>query len=357
MTTSQKIIGNFPKTIDKNAKNFKAVINPIIDETDNLLKYMQEWVSTPSIYEQSGEMLKKTVVFFTYLKQFVDETEISLKNRIGAIFVRNHDTKWGTPFDVKNVFSQYFPSAKIYLVENTNKIDDSVQSLANLLVDGDIETDNPSSWTLNNCSATKDSRFSKTYGIEMNQSGGLLSQTVSVTQNTYFLHFFLKGKINVIIKSNHNKYWDYKNQQWSTEEVKNEFSSNDWNNQSLFFITNQDDNSVTISFEYVDTLTYLDYFRLFEKQPYPSFTIIAQFDGYSAVNAFGLASGDADPNVESAETTPPQPRYGNYGYYDKSFLSGVAAGFAKDVYEDLLNYLRSVGVKAYLEIITRDYIE
>ena len=45
----------------------------------------------------------------------------------------------------------------------------------------------------------------------------------------------------------------------------------------------------------------------------------------------------------------------NYGYYDKSFLSGVAAGYAKDVYEELLDYLRPQGVKAYLDIVIKDY--
>ena len=67
-----------------------------------------------------------------------------------------------------------------------------------------------------------------------------------------------------------------------------------------------------------------------------------------------MAAGDDDPNIETTSTTPPQPRYSNYGYYDKSFLSGVTVGYAKDVYEDLLDYLRSQGVKAYLEIIVKD---
>lgn len=357
MTTRQKILSNFPKNINKNGQNFLAVMNPLIYETEDMLKYMKEWVLTPNLYEQNGDMLKKTSSFFTYLQQFVDESETSFKNRISAIFIRNHDTKWGTPFDVKNVFTQYFPSAKIYLIENTNKIDDANVDLANLFVDGDIETDNPIAWNLINCSATQDSRFSKSYGIEMNQVGGTLSQTIAITKNVYFIHFFLKGKINVVIKNNHNEYWNYQNKEWVANKVTNQFSSSDWTNQSLFFIAENGDNSVDISFEYVDTLTYLDYFRMFEKQPYSSFTIIAQFDGYSAANAFGLASGEEDPNIETSQSTPPQPRYSNYGYYDKSFLSGVAAGFAKDIYEDLLNYLRSVGVKAYLEIITRDYIE
>lgn len=357
MTIRQQILSNFPKTIDKSAPVFNAVIDPIIVEMENLLKYMNEWVSTPSIYEQTGDMLQKTNSFFTYLTQFVDESEISLKNRISAIFVRNHDKKWGTPFDVKNVFKQYFPSATIYLVENTNKIDDTTPKFANLLLDGDIQTANPSDWQLTNCSATKDSRFSKSFGIELNQDGAVLSQTVSISENVYFLHFFLKGKIKVVIQSNQGKFWNNETKQWSAEKKETEFTNADWENQSLYFITENGDNSVTISFEYAGELAYIDYFRLFEKQPYSSFTVIAKFEGENATKAFGLAGGNEDPNIQTLELTPPQPRYSNYGYYDKSYLSGVAAGYAKDIYEDLLNYLRSTGVKAYLEILTRDFFQ
>ena len=103
--------------------------------------------------------------------------------------------------------------------------------------------------------------------------------------------------------------------------------------------------------------SYADYFRLFEKQPFGSFTVIAHFEGYTASGVFGLAAGEDDPNIETQEELPPQPRYGNYGYYDKSYLSGVPVGFAKDVYEDLLDYLRAQGVKAYLDIVIKDYIE
>ena len=88
---------------------------------------------------------------------------------------------------------------------------------------------------------------------------------------------------------------------------------------------------------------------------YGSFTVIAHFEGDTAAGAFGLAGGNADPNIETESPTPPQPRYSNYGYYDKSFLSGVPIGFAKDLYEELLDYLRSQGVKAYLDIVVMDY--
>lgn len=361
MELVNQIRGNFPKTIDKSKPIFSALIAndngdaSIQKQLQNMLDYMKEWTSTPDVYEQSGLMLEKTISFFSYLQAFADETETSLKNRFKAIFVRNHDTRWGTPFDVKNVFRQYFPHAEIYLVENVNKIDSTEPELANLFEDGDISTATPDAWTLVNCSATKDARFSKSYGIEMDQADGVLSQTVNISSSsTYFLHFFLKGKINVVIESDNNKFWNNTTKTWAVTKVSNTFELEDWDNISLFFIIGSLDSSVTISFEYVDTLTYIDYFRLFKKQPYGSFTVIAHFEGDSAVGAFGLAAGDDDPNIETVEETPPQPRYGNYGYYDKSYLSGVPIGFATDIYEDLLNYLRAQGIRAFLDIVVKD---
>lgn len=354
--------GEFPKTIDKSKRIFSSLIAnsnndaAIQQQLVYLFKYMKEWTSTPDIYEQTGDMLTKTVSFFSFLERFTDETEKSLKHRFEAIFVRNHDQKWGTPYDVKNVFKQYFSHATIYLVENTNKIDATEPGLGNLFEDGDIETETPSGWTLTNCSATADARFSKSYGIEMNQAGGVLSQSVNINaSSTYFLHFFLKGKITVQIVDNTGKYWDNQEKEWVNSATDSIFTAENWDNQSLFFITRSGVTSVTISFKYVDTVTYIDYFRLFAKQPYGSFTVIAHFEGDTAAGAFGLAGGNADPNIETESPTPPQPRYSNYGYYDKSFLSGVPIGFAKDLYEELLDYLRSQGVKAYLDIVVMDY--
>ena len=363
MDLTTQIRGNFPKTINKGKPVFSGLIandkqNAAIQkQIVNLLAYMKEWTSTPNVYEQTGEMLNKSITFFSFLERFADESEASILARFRAIFVRNHDKKWGTPYDVKNVFKQYFPHATIYLIENTNKIDSTEPGLANLLEDGEIETETPTDWTLINCAVSEDARFSKAYGIEMNQAGGILSQVVNINaDSTYFLHFFLKGKIDVSVKNNSNEYWDFSSKEWKNTPVYNRFESvEDWNNQSLFFITSENDSSVEIAFNYVDSITYIDYFRLFAKQPYGSFTVIAHFDGNTSVGAFGLAAGNDDPNIESQSETPPQPRYSHYGYFDKNFLSGVPIGFATDIYEDLLDYLRAQGVRAFLDIVVRDF--
>ena len=461
MDLLDQLRGNFPKTIDKKNPVFSALIanangtGAIQEQLEYLFKYMKEWISTPDVYEQTGVMLQKTINFFSFLEPFADETEASLKNRFRAIFVRNHDTKWGTPYDVKNVFREYFPHAEIFLIENVNKIDSTEPGLANLIKDGDITTDATEDWILSNCIISEYARFSKAYGIEFDDTDGVLTQEDIAVQSSkpYFLHFFLKGGCNVIIKDNNDKYWNFTTKEWDDSEVKNSFTTEirdslnniidyKWDNRSLWFITAADTSSVTISFEmdgigqrasvelvfsldnavnqtttipagtivsdstdtYLfttreDTIiepgeinsktvwadaeefgldyilgdntvtkiqsdlpatisvtnpkkvtggTYADYFRLFWKQPYGSFSIIAHFEGNTSVGAFGLAPGDDDPNPL------PQPRYSNYGYYDKSFLSGVPIGFASDIYEDLLDYLRAQGVRAFFDIVIKD---
>ena len=351
---------SFPKSIDTSKPVFSALIaNENSDaalqkQLLDLFAYMEEWTSTPDIYEQSGDLLIKTVTFFSYLEMFADETEKSLKNRFKAIFVRNHDKKWGTPTDIKNVFKQYFPHATVYLVENTNKID-ATAGLGNLFLDGDINSYSPEGWSLTNCSVTSDARFSGKYGVTLSAANSDLSQSVNVSSaSPYFLHFFLYGNVNVQIKDNNNKYWDFTSKTWKDAPINNYFETTDWNNETLYFITTGTASSVTVSFLYGGAESYIDYFRLFAKQPYGSFTVLVHFEGNTAVGAFGLAAGDSDPNIETTSPTPPQPRYSNYGYYNQAYLSGLAAGFAKDIYEDLLDYLRPQGVKGYLDILLRD---
>jgi hypothetical protein len=365
MNLLEQIRGNFPKTIDKSKPVFSSLIGnekgngAIQRQLTYLLNYMKEWISTPNVYKQTGVMLEKTITFFSFLERFAGETEQSLKNRFRAIFVRNHDTRWGTVFDVKSVFKQYFPHATIYVVENTNKIDDVTPGLGNLLPDGEISSENPDGWNVTDCDVSEIARFSKKYGILLNHTGAkLVSQSISINSSSaYFLHFFLKGKVHVQIKNNNNKYWDFSTKDWSSDPVDNNFESTEsWNNQYIYFLSDATTTSVTITFSYVDTETFIDYFRLFEKQPYGSFTVIAYFEGNTSVGVFGLAAGEDDPNITTEEELPPQPRYGNYGYYDKSYLSGVPIGFATDIYEDLLDYLRAQGVRAFLEIVVGDII-
>ena len=352
MTIKEQLRANFPKTVNKAAPIFSSMIanddgtGAFEYELNYLISFMKEWVSTPNVYGQSGEMLEKTVEFFSFLERFTDESEKSLKGRFRAIFVRNK--VWGNSYDVKSVFEQYFPSAEIFLVENTNDT-----SSENLISDGDFTEYGSQDWNLTGCTLSEAARFSKTYGVLI-PNGSSLKQTVSVKNiedKTYFLHFFLKGDVKVLIKNNANKYWNSSSKTWTDSISYSHFNSEEWKNCSVFFFTNSSIEDIEIEFIGNGTqAANVDYIRLFEKKPYASFTIVVHFAGDSGMKAMKLAPGNADPTDKIKD-------YKKYDYFDHAFITGVAAGFAQDIYNDLLNLLRAQGVKAYLEIVVKDYIE
>ena len=356
MTIGQQLKGNFPKSVNKNDSIFQALVAS--DNGDgtfekvlqSLKDYMTEWTETSNVYDQSGDMLTKTINFFSFLKAFTDESEKSLKNRVSAIFVRNHDTVWGTPHNIKKVFEQYFPSGNIYLVENVNDT-----TTDNLLVDMDFSSTDTEYWTIQNCEISTKARFSKTYGVILSSSTSSCSQSVTLEltdKTTYFLHFFLKGSVKVRITASDGTYWDNTNKEWTETDSTTTFTKDEWNNANLWFICPSSITSITVEFIGIDnTIGYVDYVRLFEKQSYPSFEIIAQFTGDSEGDALALAPGSEDTE------TPIPGSYDKMGYYDNIFFTGASAGFAQDLYEDLLDYVRAQGVKAYIHIVNKDYIE
>ena len=97
MTLNEQLSGNFPKTLDRSSREFSALVTnskgtgALQSSIQNLLDYMKSWCATPDIYEQTGTMFRKTLAFFSFLEPFPDETEQSIKNRFGAVFVRNHE--------------------------------------------------------------------------------------------------------------------------------------------------------------------------------------------------------------------------------------------------------------------------
>ena len=354
MTVKEQLRANFPKTVNKAAPVFSALVAnddgtaAIESVLTDLLAYMKEWVSTPNVYEQSGDMLEKTVEFFSFIEKFTDESETSLKNRFSALFVRNHNTIWGNPYNVKSVFQQYFPSAEIYIVENVNDT-----NTENLIADGDFSEEGSDTWNLKNCAYEIAARFSKTDGIGLYENS-ILKQKVSFanTENkTYFLHFFMKGTVTVGLKNNRGQYWNNDTKKWGSGASTTTFTAEEWKNNSLYFFLDASITSVEVIFSGVGgDMSCIDYIRLFEKKPYASFSVVAHFEADSGSDALKLAPGNADPTEEITD-------YSGYDYFNQAFLTGAAAGYAQDIYNDLLNLLRAQGVKAYLEIVTKDYSE
>lgn len=89
-----------------------------------------------------------------------------------------------------------------------------------------------------------------------------------------------------------------------------------------------------------------DYFRIFKKQQYPTFTVIAQYETFVDNDAAAVFPGNADTDITTAHE--------NASYFDNDYISGVVnTGYATEIYKDILEYVKAVGVKAYVEIINK----
>jgi len=411
MTIGQELIRNYPKTFNKDDPVFKALIantkeNGAMETILNdVQSFCKEYYGTPDIYEQTGDLLTKTADFYTYLESFTDELEESFKKRIQAIFVRKGDQVWGTPYNVMNVFRQYFPTAGIYLCENVNKtgdyVPDNLKLTEDFIQNGEFQEELHWTYSDSDVRNTK-ARFSKTYGAYLKNESSFAEQEVKLlaedydnyqvvegdtydsiskyeygnsnygnyikdykdnpeeltkgtildipSRNVFFLHFFLNGSCRVQLKNNLNQYWNDTAKLWQSTAITNEFNSDGWIDKSLYIINDNQINRVTVKFIGTSDGGFVDYVRMFIKHKHPSFCIIAHFEGNSNEDALALADGKEDTHLI-------EPKMSNWGYYDGAFLTGVASGYAQDLYEDLLSYVKAQGVKAYIEIVNRDYTD
>ncbi len=352
--------------IDKNGEVFGAVFanderNGAVEKCFTEIKeFCRTYTATPSVYEQTDEMLDKTVSFFSFLERFFNESDDSLKNRFRAIFYRNGNTTWGTPYDVKTVFKEYFHASDIYLLESTNDVDDS---LLQMISDTDFES-GTTKWKFSGCGLTGKASFSKAKGCEFPSSATdeNAAQTITVNNShVYFIHWFMNGNLRVRIKNNTTGlFWNSSAKTWNGSECFAEFEASKWSNKSLFFSLKNietGDSEIEISFWNVHCKScYLDYVLCFEKQLYPSFTLVVHYTGEMAKNAMSIAEGSKDSLEENIPENIAVKKE-NWGYYNDAFITGPQSGYADDVYTELLEYVRSVGVKAYIEFLTRDYYE
>jgi hypothetical protein len=351
-SNTRNSIGDFLRSIfstlvNKDDEVFKALfanadesgaVETIFNELETV---RDEWCNNSDVYNQIGEILEKTMSYFSVLERFFEESDTSYKDRNALLFYRNGDTLWGDKWDILNIFKTYFGINQVFIVNDTNGIEE------NLLLDGDFEEKNV--WILAGCAYDSSARFSKNVGVYFS-SPGICKQIVSVNSNsTYFLHFFLRGNIGVQIKDNNNRYYDAAHGEfgeWVTNHAINDFSASDWDAKRIFFLTDSQVNSVTISFiGKVEGIALLDYVRLFKKDNYSSFTLIANFTGTYTSNTLGMSPGEDDP-VEMVD-------YNNMSYIEQSNIlgSGKEQG---SIYADLLNIVRPSGITAYVEIIEKE---
>jgi hypothetical protein len=294
----------FSTLIDKNHKLFKALFadsdgTGTIEKIFNDIEGTQRiWCNTSNVYEQEGEQFEKTISYFSILNRLFDEDDVSFKGRNKLLYCRNGDTVWGDRWNIVKMFKAYFKSEQVYIINNTNDLKE------NLLDNGDFEEKN-TSWTLERCNYSSEACFSGRTGVKFDQNG-ICRQTVAITSDaTYFMHLFMYGIITIRITDNNGRYWKPGNKRlddfgtWVTypEHIPIKHTQQ-WEPVSIFFLTDQRVSEVTITFEGIeDQVSYIDYVRLFNKEAYPSFTLIAVFSGHYTQETMAMAPGRKDPMV------------------------------------------------------------
>jgi hypothetical protein len=346
----------FSSLINKNGKVFKALIanpdgNGTIEQIFNDIEVVRnEWCNNSDFYNQSGEILEKTTSFFSFLTRLLYESDESLKHRNELLFYRDGDLVWGDIWNIQKIFKRFFGVKNIYIVNNTNSIEE------NLITDGDFEKQD-NSWKLDGCVFDREVGFSERTGVKFSDNG-ICKQTVSVLfASTYFLHFFLKGIIEVQIKDNNGRYWDMQAGEfglWTGVEKSLELKTDLWDAKSLFFLTDDTISSVTIIFIGIQNKNaFLDYVRLFLKEAYSSFTLIISLDKTVSTTgeALGLTQGTNDP-IEHVD-------YSKMSYIEQSNIFGTEKGFelAKNIYTELLDMVKPGGITSYIEILKKELDE
>ena len=287
----------FPTLINRKNSVFEALfandsktgtIETIFNELEEERKAWE--VDGADIYNQTGEQLEKTLALFSVLERVNSDTDATILARLKLLFYRNGDKVWGDKWNILNLFKTFFGSENIWLINNT---DDE-----NLLTNGDFE--NRDAWVLTDgASYEREARFEGAAGVLFNSSG-TLEQTVSVSAKTvYFLHFFLKGNVKVKITDNNGRFWNSTGGEmgaWGNAEHWTSFKSDEWGNQSLFFINDNGVTSVKVTFGYESGFYgFVDYVRLNKKTKASTFSLIAVFEGTTTDDTANLAPGTNDP--------------------------------------------------------------
>lgn len=358
MIVKQQLLNNFPNTINKTAPVFSSMVansdntGMLEKQLNDILNYMKEWVDTYNLYEQSDELLMKTVNFISFIKKFTDENDGSIKNRIKSIFIRKGDTKWGTVENIKNVFKQYAATANVYVLENSLDFNSS----SNLIQGGDFTDLEQTEWTLNdNAIMTSKASFSGSFGIELGTKGQISQKLYNVEPGTYYLHYMGNGPVNPCVHDRTNScYWYEDSESWQSDFRTITHNSTEWQQRTIWFYVPE---KTTIGIYFYNWNTtkvgYVDYIRLIKKPIHPCFTVLLHYSGELTGKELALAPGTNDPITRVEEDEIPS-YYNGYGYFDQAFLTGAGSGSSITVFQELLELVRPVGVQANFELVKRE---
>lgn len=167
---------------EPNDYNCGAVCN----ELEYLYAFIEE-MTGQTLDDLPEPYIDIVVYFFTGLKRLSSETDAELIRRMESLIIREADwrsERFGTPWDIKNVFSYYVDRDILYYIPN--------HVLTDLLVNGDFENAISTEWTFTPSGdrSLADS-FTGSYKVDFTDLTDL-SQTIAVTAGSYILNCFVK---------------------------------------------------------------------------------------------------------------------------------------------------------------------
>jgi hypothetical protein len=324
------------KAIFSNADGEGAIAN----ELELLVQFIEYYITTDNVINHKGKSLDQIVTLFTKLLRFINEGDSSYLRRMRSLTQRQEDKVWGTAWNIIHVFEAYFPGRRIYLCENT------VGNNNNLVSNGDFEED--TGWELDTATMDYTAGFSLKRGLCLENAGSCTQTLENIDAGIYMFHFFLKGKCGVQIINSQGKYYKAEMMEWSGSPFINNLGKDEWDNIT-FLVTIPQDTDVVIGFTAMPGETgFVDYVRFAEKEKNPSFTVLVYSDSDMITDkTLHLAEGESDPSGDI-------PDYNNESYFDKSFVSGPGSSYTREIYREILDTVRPVGIKAYIDFISRE---
>lgn len=343
----------------------------IANQLEYINGYIEE-ITGFTLLELPDPYVDIAVFFFTGLKRFPDEATGDLLRRVYSLLIREAEwrsERFGTPWDIKNVFAYYVDRELLYYIQN--------RVITDILINGDFESAIGAEWTFTpSGDRSIGDPFTNDYKVDFT-SFNSLEQTVAVTTGTYILNCFIKAIAGppegfayaydiaepvvtgaafteqdfgfvegsgplpeseievfslIVQRDSDSQYFNTETLSWQAGTPQNKFSTIGGEYQlAEFFIVADGSYNITITFsKFVDF--YLDRVQ-FGKKLYPSFELLYIDSGDP--EGFAFAYDIAETNVDGAAFTE----------QDFGFSSGTS-NYSDQYYQNLLDTVKASGVEA-----------
>lgn len=305
----------------------------------NQLEYLYEFIreaTNPDLDTLVDPYVDIVVYFFTGIKRNGGETDVSLLERMRSLIVRECDwvsERFGTPWDILNVFCTYIDRSFLYYIPNS--------VLTDILVNGDFEDPIVSEWTiLPSGDRTIEDSLTGSYKIDFTSITSI-SQVVAVTAGTYILNSFADPIVSpvgdtdifnlTIQRSSDSYYFNTSTLAWVVSDPLNKFTTDsDGYQLAEFFVIVDGSYNLTITFTKIVSF-WLDHVEFGEKL-YPAFEILYVDTGLGIDFASSWVDG-VTPNDNTA-------------FNDIDFMFGTGTSvYSSTYYQSILDILTASGVK------------